>query len=306
MTLPSVSIAIPTYRREQVLLDTIAALLPEPALELLVVDQTPRHEPRTEEQLGNWQERGLIRWLRLPQPSIPGAMNRALLEARGELVLYLDDDIRPQAGLVEAHAGAHGPELGAVVGQILQPGEQPAAIGQTRGEGIQRDLGFRFNAVDRVRPLANCMAGNLSVRRDAALRAGGFDENFLGAAYRFETEFCRRLARAGYATAFEPSASIHHLRAESGGTRSYGSHLTSGRGDHAVGDYYFAMRVGRRSERLVYPLRRFVRELASRFYVRRPWWLPVRLTGELRALVWALWLHRQGPRLLTAPPEGCS
>jgi len=56
--LPSnaISIVIPTYRREQVLVDTLHALLRQepPADEILVVDQTERHEPATADQLAAW------------------------------------------------------------------------------------------------------------------------------------------------------------------------------------------------------------------------------------------------------------
>ena len=96
-----VSIIIPTYRRDQVLIDTVGELLacdPPPA-EILVLDQTPKHTPDAAAALRDWDAAGHIRWLRLSEPSIPRAMNRGLLEARHDLVLFLDDDIpRTEAG----------------------------------------------------------------------------------------------------------------------------------------------------------------------------------------------------------------
>ena len=72
------TIAIPTYRREQVLIDTIDCLLrlQPPAAEILVLDQSTDHAEKTEASLRGWNEGGQIRWLRLPEPSIPGAMNQ--------------------------------------------------------------------------------------------------------------------------------------------------------------------------------------------------------------------------------------
>ena len=51
--LPFCSVVVPTYQREQVLCDTIAYLLDlsYPHYELIVVDQTPLHEPQTEQFL---------------------------------------------------------------------------------------------------------------------------------------------------------------------------------------------------------------------------------------------------------------
>lgn len=300
-----VSVAIPTYERGAVLLDTLAALLaagaPDAAPEILVIDQTPRHAPEIEAALARFERDGRVRRLRLPQPSIPVAMNTALRAARRPLVLFLDDDIVPAAGLLAAHAAAYtGDDTWAVAGQVLQPGEEPLPASApvtcaTRGLGAYLDFPFRSSVRAFV---ANGMAGNLSVRRERALAVGGFDRNFAGAAYRFETEFCRRLVRAGGRILFEPAACIRHLRAARGGTRARGSHLTSASPLHGVGDYYFALREARGRERWAYVLRRPLREVCTRFHLRRPWWIPVKLLGEARALALALRLHASGPRLL--------
>ena len=91
------TVAIPTYRREQVLLDTLDYLfeLQPPAAEILVIDQTESHEAATDIRLQELDGGRRIRWLRLDRPSIPHAMNHGLLEATQEIVLFLDDDIRP-------------------------------------------------------------------------------------------------------------------------------------------------------------------------------------------------------------------
>ncbi len=76
-----VTIAIPTYRREQVLIDTIECLfrLDPGAAEILVLDQTTEHTPQTDAVAAGLDRRRQIRWLRLPEPSIPRAMNQGLL-----------------------------------------------------------------------------------------------------------------------------------------------------------------------------------------------------------------------------------
>ena len=104
-----VTVAIPTYRREQVLLETLDYLLAldSPPAEILVLDQTERHAPAIGQRLMELHAAGRIRWLQLDTPSIPQAMNRGLLEARQDIVLFVDDDIRPEPGLIAAHAAAH-------------------------------------------------------------------------------------------------------------------------------------------------------------------------------------------------------
>ena len=115
-------------RREQVLLDTLAMLLTQApaAREILVLDQSPCHELATETQLAAWNAEGCIRWIKLAQPSQPGALNVALREAQNEFILFLDDDIRIEPGFLAAHMkGFRSDEIWAVAGQVLQPVEVP-------------------------------------------------------------------------------------------------------------------------------------------------------------------------------------
>jgi len=337
-----ITVVIPTYRRDAVLVDSIRYLLTldEPADELLVIDQTSEHDEETTARLAVWDQAGDIRWIRQAPPGVVGAMNRGLREARGDIVLFLDDDIVPAEGLVAAHRQAHlkHPEAWAVVGRVLQPedcrpqtadrrpqtdglcwinrelnelfelGEDSQqavnpsflirAIRKIRGSFaseslLRRDLGFRFSGTEPAW-VENVMAGNLSVRREEALAIGGFDENFIPpVSFRFETDFAKRIVNAGGRIRFEPQASIRHLRAAHGGTRSQGSHLASASPLHGVGDYYYALKHGRGWERAWYLSKRPFREVCTTFHLRHPWWIPVKFVGELRALVLALRLCRE-------------
>jgi GT2 family glycosyltransferase len=303
---PSLSIVIPTYGREQVLLDTVDYLLGQASvtpgfLELILIDQTARHEADTEVRLRTWAEAGDIRWLRASEPDLTRALNRGLCEGRGDIVLYFDDDIIPGEELLARHLAAHRahPEAWAVVGQVLQPGEQAEDLPYApRGGHLRRYLDFPFRRTQGAY-VENAMAGNLSVVKERALALGGFDENFPPpVASRFETEFAKRLVAAGGSIWFEPTASIRHLQVSSGGTRSRGSHLTSALPIFGVGDYYFALRQGRGLEKWCYILRKPLREVRTKFHLRHPWWIPVKLVGEARAFWQAVKLNARGPRML--------
>lgn len=297
-----VSVAIPTFGRDSVLTDTIAQLLdqsPAPA-EILIVDQTPSHDAETEERLASWHAAGAIRWIRRREPSQPAALNEALLAATQAYVLMLDDDIRIEPGFIAAHhAGFASDEVWMVIGQVLQPGEtEETEYRHVPRPGPMADLDFPFRSGRRAQ-IENGMSGNMTVRRERALQLGGFDENFLApVSYRFDTEFCKRLVRAGGRIVFEPGARIHHLRAERGGTRSVGSHLASASPVHGVGDYYFALCQGWHPAVIAYALKRPFREVRTRFHLRRPWFIPIKLLGEARAFLLAWRLRRRGAALL--------
>lgn len=289
----AISIVIPTYGREQVLLDTVAYLLQldyVPA-EILIVDQTPEHEMETELALKKFEQAGKIRWLRLLKPSITHAMNVGLQQASQPIVLFLDDDIIPDANLIAAHVNAQTqPGCNIVAGQVLQPGEEPLRSEQESGV-------FRFCSA-RAQHISEIMGGNFSIKRELALRLGGFDENFVHVAYRFEAEFANRVLQAGEKILFEPAASIRHLKAMAGGTRSYGHHLTTIKPSHSVGEYYYLFRANGITNRLLKILQRPWRAIRTRHHLKHPWWIPSTLIAEALGFIWAIFLVVRGPRLI--------
>lgn len=289
----SVSVVIPTYRREQVLAESIRYLhaLHPPADEIVIVDQSEQHDPQTAAALQAWHDAGRICWLRLTQPSITHAMNTGLTQARSEIVLFLDDDIIPHANLIAAHARAHAENIcNIVAGQVLQPGEEVLAEPPAMGE-------FLFRSGQRAW-VHELMGGNFSVKKATALKLGGFDENFVRVAYRFEAEFCDRATTAGEKILFEPAASIRHLKAGAGGTRSFGEHLTTVKPHHAVGAYYFLLRARHVKKRWWHMLLRPLRAVRTRHHLRHPWWIPLTLAAEFAGFIWALGLRLRGPNLI--------
>jgi hypothetical protein len=140
------------------------------------------------------------------------------------------------------------------------------------------------------------MAGNLSVKRERAIAIGGFDENYVGVAYRFETDFALRLVAAGGRIWFSPEAGLRHLKLSMGGLRSFGDHRSSPSPAHSAGDYYFG--IHHRPPLWRYALRRLRKNLATRYHLTHPWTIPTKLIGEVRGLLLARRLARGGRRLI--------
>jgi glycosyltransferase involved in cell wall biosynthesis len=289
-----VSVVIPTYGREDVLTNSIRSLLElqMPPSEIIIVDQTTDHAPDTARDLETLQESGRIRWLRLPRPSIPHAMNVGLKEASHDVVLFLDDDIIPEPNLIHAHSTAQ-QVWSIVAGQVLQPGEEPMTADLHRTH-------FRFCS-SKPQMVQEVMAGNFSIKRRLAVELGGFDENFVRAAYRFEAEFADRALVAGEKIFFEPSASVRHLRESQGGIRAHGNHLTTFKPSHAVGEYYYLLRSSKTPHRIYKIMNRPIRAVSTGHHLRHPWWIPATLVAEALGFAWALALGLHGPRLIERP-----
>lgn len=290
----NLSVAIPTYGRDQVLLNTIQLLLnlKHPQLELIIVDQTFSHNPDTERQLHSFNNKRAIRWIKLSQPSITKAMNTALIESKGERILFLDDDIVPDVNLLKVHsiAGLETPKA-LIAGRVLQPwhGGQPDAP----------DAPFQFNSLSPC-PVREFMGGNFSLSKQQALDIGGFDQNFVRVAYRFEAEFAIRWQKAGFPILYQPNALIHHLKEQRGGTRSYGEHLTTLRADHSVGRYYFRYRTNSFWRATFCSFKDLCLSIKTKHHLRRPIWIPITILAETQGMLWALLLYLQGPAYVKA------
>jgi glycosyltransferase involved in cell wall biosynthesis len=290
----NISVVIPTYRREQVLIDTINYLLrldPGP-IEILVVDQTEDHGTNIIRALFQMDTNGSIQWVRLKQPSTTQAMNVGLLKARSGIVLFVDDDVIPHSDLISAHLKAYNEgKIGLVAGRVIQPWD----VGKPEGiyDGISR---WYSNKKKYVAEFIGC---NFSVRKELAVKVGGFDENFIQVAYRYESEFSERVLTNGYHILFEPMATVTHLRLNDGGTRSYGEQLKSIKPCHSVGEYYYLIRSQFTNKKVLKLLWRPFRAIRTKHHLFHPWWIPVTLISELLGFAVAIFLVIRGPRYIS-------
>ncbi len=171
------------------------------------------------------------------------ARNIGLLEAKGKLVLFLDDDIRiPNKDFLKIHSDNYreSPELSGVSGQILVSPDFKYRDHRHR-LSFKKSVGWLYFPSNFNQPcdVANGGAGNLSLNRQFALEINGFDMQFEKGAFREESDFCLRLARKFGLMKFDPAASIQHLKAESGGCRTGSDEILI---HHSIGEWYFIMK----------------------------------------------------------------
>jgi len=144
---------------------------------------------------------------------------RLLTEARGKLCLLLNEDSELLAGAAAALIGAlhSDPEAGAAGAQLLDPAGVPQPCAW-RLPGVGTALAqvlFLHKALvtesggSEIRRVGWAQSAALLVRRSAAEAVDYFDPTFF--VYSDETDFCKRLGDAGFATLYVPAArAIHH------------------------------------------------------------------------------------------------
>lgn len=305
----SLALAVPTYRRERVLVDTLEQVLAQdpPPDEVLVVDQSERHDPETEAFLAGASAAGRLRWIRHAPPGLPGARNRALAESTCEVVLFIDDDVELEPGFVARHAANYAdPAVAAVGGRVVQA-RAPWQIAARRRPWPRRldCLYLRPDGTERLEGVATFQGGNHSIRRAVALAAGGYDEGYLGWAFREESDLALRLWEAGHRIVFDPLAALTHLQAEAGGCR-YEEHA------RPVADWTIAYPGAYFAWRHLFPAPAFWREIAvsnlarsvlRKQNARRPWRLPFALASYAWAVGLAGLAAARAPRR-RAPEQG--
>ncbi len=176
-----VSVVIPTHApRYPVLREVLEALRNQEggrADEVLVgVDQDP---PEWAEDFPE------VRWIRSDRPSPAAKRNRCLEAARGDIVLFLDDDVIPDPRVITAHRAGHArfPEERVVLlGEVVWPESvRETALGWWVEWGHAYFDYRRWRPGQRL-PLYAFYTAHVSGKRTFLLQAR-FDENYTDLAY---------------------------------------------------------------------------------------------------------------------------
>lgn len=97
----SLSVIIPTYRRFGPLLETLEDLAAQSwdtqtisSVEIIIADQNPEWPEEFQEQKSTFTTQDNICWMTLETPGVVNARNSAVEKSTGEILLFLDDDVR--------------------------------------------------------------------------------------------------------------------------------------------------------------------------------------------------------------------
>jgi glycosyltransferase involved in cell wall biosynthesis len=222
---PLATVAVCTRNRRESLLVTLDSLAGQEAgfeWEVLVVDNGS--EDGSVDAARERSEQLRLRPFRVevePRAGVSIARNRALESARGRWIVFIDDDVWCEPGLLAAYADVFEREDpagagGRVVPRI--PDELPPwlreLLAQRQGGPTSRyDYGLTPAKIVPDGPIPVPFGANMAVSREAALRAGGFRED-LGwgplALPGEETELYLRLLSQGGRIFYVPQASVLH------------------------------------------------------------------------------------------------
>ena len=205
-----VTVLIPVYQGARTLGACLAAVraqdYPADRIEVLVVNDgsTDGSEAIARSVAG-------VQIVSLPHLGRPGALNRGLARAGGDVVLFTDADCEPPPDWASTLVGIlrDDPRLAGVGGNML-----PRVMTAVETAKVLPYL-HEF-ARDRVLEgtyAGSCLNGNnMAIRREALLEVGGFGEGYLHGA---DADLTRRLLARGYRLLRTRRSLVTHLKRES-------------------------------------------------------------------------------------------
>ena len=216
------------------LLDSLLPLRDAVPFEVFVIDNAPSDHSTRDVAAG----RAFVHYVVEPLTGLNFARNRALQDATGEVLCFLDDDVTVDAGWARAmsDAWAANPEAGCITGLVLPLElETEAQILFERGGGFRRGfLPLRYGETNFADPVHPSGAGkfgagaNMSIDLELVRKLGGFDEALdtgrplPGGG---DLDIFYRVLRSGRRLVYEPQAAVFHEHRRDMGalTRQYRS-----------------------------------------------------------------------------------
>ena len=219
---PFVSVGIPTLGREQVLLDTLDVVLAQDfeRFEVIVADQSSNHKEEFLAELEELRKDRRLRYFLVAPRSLPAARNFILQKAKGELILFIDDDVLLKKDFISTHVREHAshPDVSIVAGRVEQKGLPMS------------DFPLYFDKYGLPQGTFNCPnsgpcedfpGGNHSVRISVLKKIGGYLTAYKKDAVREESDTSHRLHEAGFNMFYSADATLTHLSVGHGGSRIY-------------------------------------------------------------------------------------
>lgn len=187
---PRLTVVIRSYNRVAALCELLASILGQrcdEAFEVVVVEQSTQVTEADGKRLAEFERDPRVRVLRFPPLGGPRARNVGCRAARGQIVLFMDDDDLPVGdGWIAAHLRHFDDPLclgvtGRYVTELDRPGPRWSAARASQlvlsyVPVLMYQQCYNYVVVDRPVRVASVHGGNVSLRRSALERFGLWDE----------------------------------------------------------------------------------------------------------------------------------
>lgn len=218
------SVIVPTYDRPSYLQDALVSLLqqdfPSSSYEIIVVDNKPTGEARKIVQELEQDEHRSIRYVEEPKVGLHHARHAGAREARGKILVYVDDDVVVHPNWLSAIVAPFAdPQVACVGGKTVprwETGGPPkwlSLVPDAEARLSLLHLGEEAKELSWPEIAYGC---NMAVKRSVLYEVGGFnpdgigDRRFIWLRGDGETGLQKKIHDGGYKVMYSPQAWLYH------------------------------------------------------------------------------------------------
>lgn len=239
----AIELVIPSYNRLVILKRTLSQIrMLYPSLKICLGIQGDIPDAQWQSEMN---ADPFLRIEKLPEPGTTVTLNHCIRSSQADIILILDDDATPHFGWLETHRDAFLGDQSLIYtsGRVIEftrarssfsdwfrimvewsfgifLGRDKKITGRPVGWMNWIGLSFTNQHLPGTCAINSPREGNMGIRRDQFIDAGGFNSAFVGNAWGFGADFGLRLAKRGSYGKYVGDAIIVHHEAPSGGTRS--------------------------------------------------------------------------------------
>ena len=243
-----VSLIIPTYNRQEIVFQTLQYIKQQSisGFEVVLVDQTESNDSN----LNNFKDDGFkYKYLKIKETGLPNARNVGVENAKGEILIFIDDDSIPDSDLIQSYMNLfndYEKDKFCIGGRIIEKNTTMFKESNSIVGGWITWYGKTLKNFDTVKS-GECewaSGGNFGLTKDLFIEAGGFDPKFIGTAVLEDGDFGYAVKKIGGRVYYYPEPVIEHLRIPTGGVRQ--NNPAKGMFYRAHNTVYFFRKYGRR------------------------------------------------------------
>ena len=217
MTQPYISVIIPTYNREECLLESVRSLLNQHynSFEIVVIDQSNIISDAKRKLIA---EAGIrLRYYHIQERGRSLAKNYGILVSKGDILLFCDDDILTEPHFLQTHAAIYekDPTIAAASCRLVEEGDPDKYI------EVPLKTTFYGKLVNKPYStwsgyVSSLNGGNMSFKLKVLNEIGFFDEAFDGTSMVEEPDMAYRILNRGYRIYFDATTTVKHFPQKNG------------------------------------------------------------------------------------------
>ncbi|MGV3660602.1 MAG: glycosyltransferase family 2 protein [Prosthecobacter sp.] len=140
-----------------------------------------------------------VQWLQGPRRGPAANRNRGALAARGEWLIFMDDDLVPEPGYLQGYL------------DVMQAAPRQLCVLEGATMRLPKPPSLLWEAPENIRAHGHLTCScNFAIRAATYRDMEGFDERYLGGVYAEDTDLSARLQSAGFRVEFVPAACVVH------------------------------------------------------------------------------------------------